>query len=289
LCVCTENWVTFWFVSSSLARVFTLSYILVLSSHYTRYFALSPIGFTKSQRRRSILRNVGTWRKMQFSLSKTACVPCRWLAVSVEFVAVKRSTKSVCYCKGKECCTRQVQCCLIVFRGHRSLRISCYLAPVRHWDVQSPWDILARRHVSNLAMNASFWIWMPATVNCIKCDRSSTTTTTTTTTTSIRPNKFPACFEVTWAGEPLEESISSKIVKYLSIVGTGCAHFIDVSELIKGWECWRRGRWREYFNLRGRKWWEAGENNKPRSFVTCKLHQILLQWSKRGIWDECGM
>jgi hypothetical protein len=30
------------------------------------------------------------------------------------------------------------------------------------------------------------------------------------------------------------------------------------------------------FNLRGRKWREAGEDCIMRSFITCTLHQILL-------------
>jgi hypothetical protein len=33
---------------------------------------------------------------------------------------------------------------------------------------------------------------------------------------------------------------------------------------------------RRYFNLRGRKWQEAGEDFIMRSFITYTLHQILL-------------
>jgi hypothetical protein len=34
--------------------------------------------------------------------------------------------------------------------------------------------------------------------------------------------------------------------------------------------------WGEYFDLRGRKWWEAREDCIMRSSITCMLHQILL-------------
>jgi hypothetical protein len=36
------------------------------------------------------------------------------------------------------------------------------------------------------------------------------------------------------------------------------------------------GVWEEYLDLRGRKWWEAGEDCIMRSFITCTLHHILL-------------
>jgi hypothetical protein len=33
----------------------------------------------------------------------------------------------------------------------------------------------------------------------------------------------------------------------------------------------------EYLDLRGRKWWEAGEDCIMRSFIICVPHQILLK------------
>jgi hypothetical protein len=35
--------------------------------------------------------------------------------------------------------------------------------------------------------------------------------------------------------------------------------------------------WGEYFDLRGGKTWEAGENYIMRSFVSCTTHKILLE------------
>jgi len=43
--------------------------------------------------------------------------------------------------------------------------------------------------------------------------------------------------------------------------------------------------WGEYLDLRGRKWWEAGENCIRRSFIICALHQILLWWSNQIKWN----
>jgi hypothetical protein len=34
---------------------------------------------------------------------------------------------------------------------------------------------------------------------------------------------------------------------------------------------------RRIFGLRKRKWWEAGEDCIMRNFITCGLHQILLE------------
>jgi hypothetical protein len=37
----------------------------------------------------------------------------------------------------------------------------------------------------------------------------------------------------------------------------------------------------EYLNLRGRKWWEAGEDCIMRNFITCMYHQILSGGTRR--------
>jgi len=43
----------------------------------------------------------------------------------------------------------------------------------------------------------------------------------------------------------------------------------------------------EYLDLRGRKLWET-EEDCLRSFTTCTLHQISVQWSNQGGWDGEG-
>jgi len=43
---------------------------------------------------------------------------------------------------------------------------------------------------------------------------------------------------------------------------------------------------REYLDLKGRKWWETGEDYIIRSFLSCTFHQILLQQSSKE--DEMG-
>jgi len=50
------------------------------------------------------------------------------------------------------------------------------------------------------------------------------------------------------------------------------------------WGCLGKGSW-EYLDIRGRKWQEAGEVCIMRSFITCTLHQILLEGSNTGGWD----
>jgi hypothetical protein len=46
------------------------------------------------------------------------------------------------------------------------------------------------------------------------------------------------------------------------------------------WGCLRRGCWGEYFDQRGMKWRETGEEYIMRSFITCTLHQIWLELSR---------
>jgi len=53
--------------------------------------------------------------------------------------------------------------------------------------------------------------------------------------------------------------------------------------------CLRAGCWGEYLDLRGRKWWEVGEDHIMRSLTTCMLHQILLGWPTQEWWNGQGM
>jgi hypothetical protein len=72
-------------------------------------------------------------------------------------------------------------------------------------------------------------------------------------------------------------------------------NFIDVSNCERlihqyiHWGCLSTGYWGEYMDLRGRKWQEAGEDCKIRSFITCIFQLILLRWYNGGEWNRRGM
>jgi hypothetical protein len=79
-------------------------------------------------------------------------------------------------------------------------------------------------------------------------------------------------------------------------------HKTIILPVLYGWETWslrlreeHRLRmfenrcWGGDLDLRRRKWREAAEGCIMRSFITCKLRQMLLGWSNQGGWDGRNM
>jgi len=51
----------------------------------------------------------------------------------------------------------------------------------------------------------------------------------------------------------------------------------------------RTGCWWKGLDPQGRKWQENGEDCIMKSFITCRLHEVLLVWTSQEGGDGCGI
>jgi hypothetical protein len=77
-------------------------------------------------------------------------------------------------------------------------------------------------------------------------------------------------------------------VYYSSIIACGSVWVWNLVSDIKGGTL-TEGVWGEYLDRREMKWQEVGENYIMRSFITCTLRQVQLEWSSHGGWDGQGV